>query len=454
MTRKMKDSGIEWIGEIPEDWEIVKLKHLALDRQAGVWGKDESQDNLTNNKICIRIADFDYPRMTIRKDREFTLRNYTDNEISKCSLQKGDILIEKSGGGEKTPVGRTIIWNEDFQALYANFIERLRVDKKQILPMFAQFCFFAFYGIGGSNLYFNQTTGIQNLNITGMMNDLRLPTPDLSTQIKIVDILDRKRNQIEIIKSTIIKEIQTLEDYKKSVITEAVTRGLDKNVEMKGSGIEWIGQIPKHWSLNKIKNCADIFGRIGYRGYTQNDIVDEGEGAVSLSPSNMVNGEVMYNNNTFITWEKYNESPEIKVKNGDIIMVKTGSSYGKVAFLRNLEHKSTINPQLVVFKTKHIINSYLYYFMNSNYFDYQVEMSVTGGTIPTMSQEKIKNFYFMTPKIDEQNRIVAYLDAKCEFINDSIAIKQKQLETLEEYKKSLIYEYVTGKKEVKDGEET
>lgn len=440
MTRKMKDSGIEWIGDIPEDWEIVKLKHLALDRQAGVWGKDESQDKLTNNKICIRIADFDYPRMTIRKDIEFTLRNYTDNEISKCSLQKGDILIEKSGGGEKTPVGRTIIWNEDFQALYANFIERLRVDKKQILPMFAQFCFFAFYGIGGSNLYFNQTTGIQNLNITGMMNDLRLPTPDLSTQIKIVDILDRKRNQIEIIKSAIIKEIQTLEDYKKSVITEAVTKGLDKNVEMKDSGIEWIGEIPKHWKvlpnknlMHKLKLIKSKYDGENILSLTRQGVIVRDLDGGGKFPTSFNGYQILKKGNLLLCLFDYDVTPR---------------TVGKI------EEYGLTSPAYSQYEMKDLAIRDYYYYYYLMLDDTKELLHLSKNLRSSFNETEFGNIKAPVPEKCEQNQIVDYLDKKTKLIDDSIAIKQKQLEVLEEYKKSLIYEYVTGKKEVKDGEET
>ncbi|MGR7839928.1 restriction endonuclease subunit S [Finegoldia sp. P3-F-LR] len=457
MTRKMKDSGIEWIGEIPEDWEIVKLKHLALDRQAGVWGKDESQDNLTNNKICIRIADFDYPRMTIRKDREFTLRNYTDNEISKCSLQKGDILIEKSGGGEKTPVGRTIIWNEDFQALYANFIERLRVDKKQILPMFAQFCFFAFYGIGVSNLYFNQTTGIQNLNITGMMNDLRLPTPDLSTQIKIVDILDRKRNQIEIIKSAIIKEIQTLEDYKKSLITEAVTKGLDKNVEMKDSGIEWIGEIPKHWKINKIGRICNVITDFvasgSFASIAKNVTYLNNEDYAMLVRTVDLSNKRESVNRIYINKNSYEFLRNSNLIGGEIVLPNIGASIGDVYIVPKLYKRMSLAPNSIMIKTKYV-DKYYYYCFSSKYGKILLQNLSISSAQPKFNKTELRNIKMMQPPIKEQKSIVAYLDEKCKLIDDSISLKKKQLETLEEYKKSLIYEYVTGKKEVKDGEET
>lgn len=220
---EMKDSGIEWIGKIPKHWELKRLKNFTKNRQGGAWGKDVDLKNENQNIICIRIADFDYPKMTIRKDREFTLRNYTKSEIAKYTLQKGDILVEKSGGGEKTPVGRTIIWNEDFKALYANFIERIRLDRDIVLPMYAQFCFYAFYGMGGSNLYFNQTTGLQNLDMSTMLNKLNFPIPKISEQNFIIDFLNKKTATIDEAIAAKKKQLETLEEYKKSLIYEYVT---------------------------------------------------------------------------------------------------------------------------------------------------------------------------------------------------------------------------------------
>lgn len=439
--RKMKDSGIEWIGMIPENWETVKLKHLVLDRQAGVWGKDESQDNLAKNKICIRIADFDYPKMTIRKDREFTLRNYTDNEITKCSLRKGDILVEKSGGGEKTPVGRTIIWNEDFQALYANFIERLRVDEGQIIPMFAQFCFFAFYGIGGSNLYFNQTTGIQNLDMTGMMNDLRLPTPELSAQIKIVEFLDKKRRQIEDIKSTITQEIQTLEAYKKSVITEAVTKGLDKNVEMKDSGIEWIGEIPKHWELKKGKY---LFRQRNEKGNTKD--------LQLLSPTQEfgVIPQEVYEELSGMKAVKLNEKTDLSllksIYKGDFC-ISLRSFQGGFEYS---EYNGVVSPAYQVFyKTTNLDDQYYrFLFKERSFIDIMNSFTMSLRDGKNISFIDFGNTLLPLPPIEEQKRIGKHLTETRVKLDNLVKQKKELLDSLDQYKKSLIFEYVTGKKEV------
>lgn len=220
---EMKDSGIEWIGEIPKHWKVNRLKFLVIDRQAGIWGKEVESEGDDRNIICIRVADFDFPRMTIRKDRGFTVRNYSNIDIIKYYLDKGDILVEKSGGGEKSPVGRTIIWEENFVAVYANFIERIRMDQNKICPMYAQYVFYAFYNMGISNLFFNQTTGIQNLDLSKMIRTLRFPVPSLNDQLNIINYLNKV---IKILDETIEakqKQLEVLEEYMKSLIYEYVT---------------------------------------------------------------------------------------------------------------------------------------------------------------------------------------------------------------------------------------
>lgn len=428
MARKMKDSGIQWIGEIPEGWETTRIGGLYSLRNTKVSDIDYPPLSVTMKGIMPQLETAaktnDHNNRKLVKKDDFVINSRSDRRGS-CGISTLD--------GSVSLINIVLSPNEMMNPEYYNGVFTN--------PSFSD----EFYKWGNGIVDDLWTT---NWN---KMKNINVPHPDLETQKIIANYLNDKVSSIESLLIEINKEIENLENYKKSVITEAVTKGLNKNVEMKDSGIEWIGEIPEHWKITRIKNSANIYGRIGYRGYTHNDIVEEGMGAVSLSPSNMHNGEIKYDNNTFISWNKYEESPEIKVRVGDIVMVKTGSSYGKVSLVEKLNYKSTINPQLIIVKIKNIGNRYLFYCMNSNYFNYQVEMSVTGGTIPTMSQEKINNFYITLPEIKEQNEIVEYLDQKCKIINDSISIKKQQLETLEEYKKSLIYEYVTGKKEVELG---
>lgn len=213
---------------------------------------------------------------------------------------------------------------------------------------------------------------------------------------------------------------------------------------MKESGIDWIGQIPEEWEVSKLEQYVDIYGRIGFRGYTTNDIVNEGEGAISYSPSNIIDYSVIDNNNTYISWSKYDESPEIQIKTGDILYVKTGSSYGKTGIVNKLSNKATINPQLVVLKPKKNTDSRLInYFLNSSVGKDQSELIVGGSTIPTITQESIKKMIFPKMSFEEQQKIADFLDKKTAQLDKVKALLEEQIQKLKDYRASLIYETVT-----------
>lgn len=199
----------------------------------------------------------------------------------------------------------------------------------------------------------------------------------------------------------------------------------------------------KDSGMIRLKYVVDIFGRIGFRGYTEQDLVDENEGAITLSPSNIQNMKMDYSKCSFLTWQKYYESPEIKIKNGDVLFVKTGSTYGKVGYVENLPMEATINPQLVVFKNISMNSKLLFYMLQMSFVKDQCELAVVGGTIPTMSQVKIGNIYILFPSLAEQQRIAEFLDRECGKIDGLKADIQTQIDTLEQYKRSVITEAVT-----------
>lgn len=199
----------------------------------------------------------------------------------------------------------------------------------------------------------------------------------------------------------------------------------------------------KDSGMIRLKYVVDIFGRIGFRGYTEQDLVDENEGAITLSPSNIQNMKMDYSKCSFLTWQKYYESPEIKIKNGDVLFVKTGSTYGKVGYVENLPMEATINPQLVVFKNISMNSKLLFYMLQMSFVKDQCELAVVGGTIPTMSQVKIGNIYIPFPSLVEQQRIAEFLDKECGKIDGLKADIQAQIDTLEQYKRSIITEAVT-----------
>ncbi len=212
---------------------------------------------------------------------------------------------------------------------------------------------------------------------------------------------------------------------------------------MKNNGLERVKETLDNRIITKLKYVSSINGRIGFRGYTQNDLVDEGDGAITISPSNIKGMNTDFSKCTYVSWYKYNESPEIKVCKGDIILVKTGSSYGKSALIQNLPQPATINPQLVVLKDIKINKKILFYFLQTDFVKRQMDLAVIGGAIPTMTQVKIGNTILILPPISEQKVIAEFLDKKCGEVDALIADIQQEIETLEQYKRSVITEAVT-----------
>jgi type I restriction enzyme, S subunit len=168
-----------------------------------------------------------------------------------------------------------------------------------------------------------------------------------------------------------------------------------------------IGKIPNDWYLRKIGEIAKVKGRIGFRGYTKKDIVKEGKGAITISPSNIENSRTDFSNCTYISWEKYYESPEIQILNGDILLVKTGSTVGKTAIVRNLFEPATLNPQVVVFKYVTINKIFFGYLMSFKIIQDQIKTTTVGGALPTLSQKQVASYDFPVPPTDNEQQAIA-----------------------------------------------
>lgn len=281
-----------------------------------------------------------------------------------------------------------------------------------------------------------------------IIGNFKIMLPPRTEQDSIVRYLDAATSKIDKAIAMQQKMIDLLNERKQIIIQNAVTKGLDENVEMKDSGVEWIGMIPKHWEIKRLKYVMHSYGRIGFRGYGTDDIVDEGQGAITLSPSNIQDSSMDYSKKTYLSWKKYYESPEIMIKNGDVLMVKTGSSYGKCAVVKDLPMESTINPQLVVFKEHKEFSEFLAYSFQTTFAKCFINTSVIGGTIPTISQEKINNYIFPFPSKSEQQAIVAYLDKEMQRFDSAITNCLRQIALLQERKQIIINEVVTGKVKV------
>ena len=444
--REMKDCGIEWAGNIPNNWIIKPYRNIITQRDGGAWGTDPTEDN---QMICMRIADFDYEKFEFSSKpiENLTKRKYTKRQILNLSLQPGDILIEKSGGGEKTPVGRAVIFDKEYPALFANFMDRIRVNNNEVIPRFVVYWLGAWYGCKGSPYFINQTTGIQNIALTLFLAKAHICYPKLEEQRAIVDFLDAKCADIDSLTGDIQKQIDILKEYKKSVITQAVTKGIDPNVEMKDSGVAWIGKIPMTWHIVRLKYLTtDIFDIDHYMPKDSNE-----EDSI---PYLMI-GDLREN----LSSVKFSKCKKISKRDYLSLSKKNKSQIGDVVFARyatigtvcyiDLNKNFLVSYACLTIKPKkHILGKYLYYYLKSNDFYNEAMGIINANTQGNIGKESLRNVGIVLPNLQLQEKIINFLDSKCADIDAAIAGKQKQLDVLKEYKKSLIYEYVTGKKEV------
>lgn len=426
-----KESGVEWIGKVPSHWEIMPLKFT------GTFGNGltySPKDVVDNGILVLRSSNIQNSSLS------FEDNVYVSNVSKVLLVQKGDVII-CSRNGSAALVGKSAFIDKDINATFGAFMMRYipKINKKYGFYLFQT-------AIGRYKGYFATTTINQLTKST--IGEMKVPLANTEEQTAIVDFLDNKCSEIDKVISAQQKRIALLQELKQSVITHVVTKGLNPNVEMKDSGVEWIGKVPKHWEICKLKHVSSLYGRIGFRGYNQTDLVSEGEGAITLSPSNMQNETMDYNKCSFLSWKKYYESPEIMIKDGDILFVKTGSTYGKTSLVNKLPMEATINPQIVVFKDIKVNNHFLYYLLTNDIVQMQVSLTVGGSTIPTLSQDNILKYVIPIAPKNEQDEIANYLDKKCKSIDSSISKAQHQVELLQEYKQSLITEVVTGKRKV------
>ena len=218
---KYKDSGIEWLGEIPEHWEVRRLKRIIKSYVNGIWG-DEPKEK--NNTIVIRVADFDYDKLKI-KDTNFTKRDIKEKDKEKRLLKYGDLLIERSGGGENQPVGRVVVFDKTFESVCSNFITKLTISKESD-NKFILYIFSHLYNTKINVKSIKQTTGIQNLDLEQYLLE-KIPLPPLSEQKQIAEYLDEKLSQIDKLIEKSKKAIELLKEKKESLITNAVTGKID-----------------------------------------------------------------------------------------------------------------------------------------------------------------------------------------------------------------------------------
>lgn len=430
--RKMKDSGIEWIGEIPEGWEITRLKYLADFEPTcdTSYLTDESKITYTPME-CVKNGGFEN-RSALYGNLSHTLTPF----------QNGDIAMAKV-----TPCfenGNIAIMDNLFSGFGLGSSELFIFRPKSIS---IRYFFYwlqnkAFVARACSTM--TGTGGLKRISPSFIRNcPVHCPSTDEQTMIS--DYLDAKCSEIDDLLTSVRSSIEEYKKLKQAVITQAVTKGVRGEREMKDSGVEWIGEIPKEWGRTKIKMIASFFNGDRTSRYPQpSDFVDAG--VAFLTSRNIDSDEVDLSETKYITDDKYKSLSGAKIQIDDIIFCLRGS-VGKCAINRTLS-RGTVASSLATIRSKDIYPKYLLYFLLSNIASTQTTIFMNGTCAANLSAENVGNYYIALPISAEQKEIADYLDAKCAEIDKLIAKKEQLVKELESYKKSLIYEVVTGKREV------
>lgn len=425
---RYKDSGVEWIGEIPEEWNVVRLKFLKA--KPFLYGANETAElEEPESPRYIRITDID-SNGNLREDIFKSL----PWEIAKPYLLKeGDILFARSGA----TVGKTFLYKKSWGvACFAGYLIKFEANTNKVIPKYVYYYTLSWQYENWVKQSTIQAT-IQNVSAEKYGN-LLIPLPLVQQQKMIVDFLDQKTVEIDNLIADKEKLIELLQEKRQAIITEAVTKGLNPNVRMKDSGIEWIGEIPEHWNLRRIKYLANV------RNVKAVDS-DNDKTYIGLENIESRTGKLLLNRND--EQQLIGETANI-FKKDDVLFGKLRPYLAK-CIIADFDGRCT-SELLVLRTTSYILPEYLYFLMLSPKFIDVVNSSTYGAKMPRASWDFIGNLQILLPSIKEQEEIVEYLTGLISRIDDLISNINTQIQKLKEYRQSLISEAVTGKIDVRD----
>lgn len=417
---EMKDSGINYVGLIPKKWKIVQLKYCT--------------DCLDGKRVPIDASlrkSGIYPYWGAGK-----IMDYVNDYIFDERL----VLLGEDGApffDDFRPVSHLI----DGKVWVNNHIHVLRT-RDNIIDSYLV------YALNSVDYHEYINGSILNKLTQSNMNRIKIPLPSYPEQQAIADYLDETCYKIDEIIAEARKSIDEYKELKQSVIFEAVTKGLDKDIEMKNSEVEGMGFIPKKWSVIRFMKVNYVRARLGWKGLKAEEYVDVGY--PFLAAYHIVNNHLCWESLNCITKERYDESPEIKLSIGDLVLVKDGAGIGKCARIDEMPlGEATVNSSLSVITPNKLLDyRYEYYYFMSPLFQNIIARLKNGMGVPHLTQESMKDIYLPLPSKKEQQAIADYLDNKVVELDSLITEKESLINDLEAYKKSLIYEVVTGKRRV------
>lgn len=421
--RQMKDSKIEWVGEIPEHWEVKPIRALVVENNnKNVLGKET------------KALQFKFGEIVPKKNFNATDDEYVSDTILKYNIVDKDMIVINGLNLNFDFVTKRVGLVKERGIITSAYMSFYIKGNKSVSPYYANYLLKSY---DNCTAFHNMGGGVRKiLTFEELKHNLFL-LPPLTEQKAIAEYLDEKCGEIDSLLADIKEEIETLEQYKRSVITEAVTKGLDPSVPMKDSGIDWVQTIPKHWSVHPLYYY--------FEERKNKNIFAKEQNLLSLSYGKIIRKDI--NASGGLLPENFNAYNIVEPK--DIVLRLTDLQNDRRSLRTGyVNERGIITSAYITLKAKRdIIQEYFYYELHV--FDLMKGLYNMGsGVRQGLNFDELSKLKLFEPSIKEQEEIVIHIKEKEIAINKIIADKQSQIETLESYKKSLIYEYVTGKKEV------
>lgn len=427
--REMKNSGVAWIGEIPKDWDLSRLKFSST-------YNDESIKEDTNPEKEIEYVEIGSVTLENGVEKAEVMRFKDAPSRARRIARKGDIIISTV----RTYLKAIALIEKESYTVSTGFCV-IRPQKCMDSGYLKYFC--------SSELFTSEVSacsvGISYpaINASTLM-DFHIINPPLTVQHKIVRVLDEKCNHVDSLIANVQAQIEKLKAYKQSLITEVVTKGLDPNAPMKDSGIEWAPKIPANWEMSRIGlHYSIILGKmLCPKPADDTYTLEPYYCAANVHFGNICSDELKK------MWFSPYEKELYHVEVGDVLIVEGGAGAGGCAVVQQPTDTLVQNSVMIVRNKSNSDNRYLRYWVESLVGRGYIEVVCNKATIPHFTKEKLSRTVYpvMSPK--EQVQIADFLDKKCSQIDQLISLKESKIEKLQQYKRSLIYEYVTGKKEV------
>lgn len=437
MAEKMKPSGIDWIGDIPNNWETSRIKyHYQISLGKMLQPIQENSTDTLEHYMCSANITWAGVDTSILKQMWFS-----PAEKKQYRLLDGDLLVSEGGD-----VAVSCIWRNELDECYLqNAVHRVRQNALSD-NRFIYYWLFFLKNYGIVDLICNKAT-IAHFT-KEKFGELPICIMSIDEQVAIADFLDKECAQIDSIAADLEKQIELLQQYKKSLITETVTKGLNKSVPMKDSGIEGVGKIPSHWKVNRLKYAAVV--KTGPFGTQLSASEYSDEGIPVINVKNIGYGTIIEDDLDYVPDEVCQRLTQHQLQLGDIVFGRKGA-VDKHAIITESQIGWVQGSDCIRVRIDGDINSrYLNYLFDTVYFAEYVLLYAVGTTMASINSDILTNSKILVPPITEQRCIADFLDSNCKTLFEIIENKQSQLATLQQHKKSFIYEYVTGKKRVKE----